>query len=248
MSAFVIDGDLGDCIAALPTIRALGGGTMFLRASAITRVKLTRDNWNGIDLLLKAQPYISDVVEWTGNHGVDYNLNLFRNRMNTWLRRGQGFDTNIADWILDTFHVGREARDTPWLTVEPTRVARVVINRTGPGRDNKFCYHNRRFPWRRVIEKYNGNSVFIGSALEHEVFCDVFGDVPYHPTPNLFEAAKVIAGADLFVGNQSSPLWIAYGLFKPALVEVWLNGENSSFHRPGVTLGKDNKVPLPDLP
>lgn len=219
---------------------------MFLRASQLTRVRLTPENWNGIDLLMKAQPYISDVFEWS-NHKSDYNLNLFRNKMNLSLRRGQGLDTNLADWFLDTFHVDRKARDTAWLSVEPNRVARVVINRTGPGRDPKYIYHNRRFPWHRVLEKYKGDTVFIGSPLEHEVFCDVFGDVPYHSTPNLFEVAKVIAGADLFVGNQSCPLWIAYGLFKPVLLEVWLNGENSSFHRPGVTLGKDNKVPLPDL-
>lgn len=246
--AFLLASDRGDIVASLPTIRALGGGTLFIQAAKHPRVCLTPDKWNGIDRLLLAQPYIKNVVEWK-NYTTDYDLNRARTRMFSALRQRQGQDTNLADWFLDTFKIPRTERDTAWLTVEPNPVARVIINRTGPGRDERFWYHNRWFPWARVVEKYRGQSAFIGMPIEHEVFCDVFGEVPYHPTADLFEAAKVIAGCDLFVGNQSCPLWICYGLGKPAIVEVWLRGPNSGIQRANVILGYDHTVKsrLPDL-
>lgn len=236
---------MGDLISSLPTVRALGGGVMVIRPAQFTRVPLTPDRWNGIDLLLKQQDYITDVEPFRGQT-IDYDLNRFRITMTAVLRRGEGKATNLADWHLQTFGQPTTWRDVQWLAVEPNRVARVVINRTGANRPPHHIYHNRLFPWRRVMAAYGKDAVFIGTEPEYQEFTDVCGDVPYHKTENLLEAARVIEGADLFIGNQSSCLWLAHGLFKRTLMEVWLQGPNSSFDRQNVTLCVDNKVVLPN--
>jgi hypothetical protein len=43
--------------------------------------------------------------------------------------------------------------------------------------------------------------------------------VPYHPTPTLLDLARVLAGADLFIGNQSAPRALAESLKVPVWVE-----------------------------
>lgn len=251
MTTFRSDGDVGDLCFQCPTIRAFGGGTLFIGAAPYTRVMLTPDNWRGIDLILKAQPYIDDVLPYDGRR-VDFDLNNFRVAMTRALRnpatRAEAIKTHIADWTLRTFNQPTSWRDEAWLTIEPNRVARVVINRAGPGRPPHAQYYNPAFPWRRVVSKYGDDAVFIGTELEYREFSDVYGDVPWHQTANLFEAARVIAGCDLFIGNQSCPHAIAEGLKKRILLEVWIGGPNCLVFREGVTHGWNNTVQLPDLP
>lgn len=239
-------GDLGDIIYALPAIRAMGGGDLFIESASYTRQKLTKDRWCGIDLLLKEQPYITSVRPYYGEN-VAHNLNLFRVTMERGLASGNGHDKSLCDWVLETNGLPLTAKDEPWLTVDPKPVAAVVINRTGAGRPSHQCYHNPAFPWHRVWRKYHDNAVFIGTPAEHELFCKVCGEVPYHLTANLLEAAQVIAGASLFVGNQSVCHSLAQGLFKRVLLEVWKEGQNSSFHRDGVVNALDQNVELPEI-
>ena len=68
-----------------------------------------------------------------------------------------------------------------------------------------------------------------------------------YKTKGLLEAAQVIAGAKLFVGNQTATHAIAEGLKKPIVLEVWREGPNCIVHRPGVVHGWDRNVVLPEL-
>lgn len=240
-------GDLGDIIYSLPVVRAFGGGTFHIEAADYTRRKLTPDAWCGIDLLLKAQDYIVDVVPWAKGTFCNYNLNDFRARLFHSIRKGQGKDKHLGYWMCDAHGVPYSAMDTAWLKVEPVRAARVVIARAGAGRSIHHVYHNHRFPWHRVWKRYRKEAVFIGTQDEHQVFCATCGEIPHHPTADLFEAARVIAGADLFIGNQSAPNAIAEGLKKNILLEVWPEGPNAGIRRPGVTLGWDENVPIPEI-
>jgi hypothetical protein len=73
------------------------------------------------------------------------------------------------------------------------------------------------------------------------------GEVPHYKTKTLLEAARVIAGADLYVGNQTATHAIAEGLKKRIILEVWPEGPNCIVHRPGVVHGWDQYVKLPEL-
>jgi len=239
-------GDLGDIIYSLPVVRAMGGGVMMIEASMMARQYLTRDKWCGIDLLLKAQGYIEDVIKYDGRR-PDVNLNDFRASLFPAIKRNRDIDKALVDWILDQHHVPRSAKDAAWLLVEPAPVKRVIFNRTGPGRAAHHVYQNNEFPWHYVWEKYKDDAAFIGSPLEYEVFCATCGEVPYVETADLFEAARVIAGADLFVGNQSVCHAIAEAMKKRIILEVWRQGPNCLHFREGVIHGDNRHIKLPYL-
>lgn len=242
-------GDIGDIIAFLPVMRYFGGGDLLIEAAPYTRQRLTPDKWCGLDLLLKQQPYINDVREWNFEL-CNYNGNDFRAHMHHATRKGlfnNIKNKSLVDWQLETHGVPLGEKDRAWLSVEPKKVARVVFNRTGAGRPQHHVYHNPLFPWHSVWKKYHRESVFIGTPMEYEVFKAQIGTVPYYPTENLFEAAKVIAGSDLFIGNQSACFWIAEGMKKNLILEVWPQGPNSNVFRPGAIQGFDQNVSLPDL-
>ncbi len=248
MNTYVHAGDRGDVVSSLPTIRYTGGGVLYLQAATYTREMLTPDKWCGLDTLLREQPYITDVLEWR-NQRCTYNLNDWRVLHMRAMRSGHMKNKNLADWHLEHFGIPVSERDRAWLQVkEPIKAARVVFNRTGPGREAKFTYQNNLFPWHRVWSKYRDDAVFIGTALEHEVFRQTCGDIPHFKTRDLHEAARVIAGADIFVGNQSVCGWLASSLFKTTVLEVWTTGPNSSFNRPNFYNGYDHNVFLPELP
>lgn len=247
MNTFRHAGDRGDVIAALPAIRYLGGGVIYLEAANYTRERLTPDRWCGLDLLLKEQPYITEVLEWRGQGTVSYNLNDFRVRLFKSVRIGTHREKSLVDWQLEQYHLPLNAKDDAWLTIkEPIKAARVVFNRAGSGRAKQHVYQNTRFPWHHVWEKYHKEAVFVGTPEEHRIFCATCGKVPHCFTSDLHQAARVIAGADLFVGNQSACFWIAEGLKKRLVLEVWPDGPNATIIRDGATQGWDENVTLPD--
>jgi hypothetical protein len=207
---------------------------------------MTPDNWRGLDRILKAQHYISDVREWRGDR-VTFNLDDWRAKLFKAMRINQFKDKSLVDWQLEQYGIPLTAKDTAWLTVEPKKVARVVFNRTGTGRSHHHVYHNPRFPWHYVWKKYAKDAVFVGLPDEHKVFCATCGEIPHVHTKDLYEAAQVIAGCDLFVGNQSANFWIAEGLKKPLVLEVWPAGPNSLTKRDGAAMGWDEDVVLPEL-
>lgn len=239
-------GDRGDTIFSLPVIRHYGRGTLYLEAANYTRERLTPDNWCGLDKIIKAQSYVEDVREWRGD-AVDVNLNDFRALMFPQVRRGFHKDRHLCDWIAMASNLPTSIKDEPWLKIEPKPIAPVVISRSGPGRPPHAVYHGKDFPWGQVLAKYGRDAVFVGTELEHEVFQAVFGNVAWYKTPSLFEVAQVIAGAKLFVGNQSAPHAIAQSLGVATVLEVWGAGANCSGWRANHVNGWDHKVTLPDI-
>lgn len=246
MNTFLHAGDRGDILAALPVIRHLGGGILYIQAASYTRELLTPDRWFGLDRILKAQPYISDVREWR-NEKVGYNLNDWRARLFKALRGHQMKDKSLVDWQLEQYGIPASAKDEAWIAVEPKKVARVVFNRTGTGRMPMHVYHNPRFPWHYVWQKYRNEAVFVGTPEEHRVFCATCGAINHVVTNDLYEAAQVIQGCDLFIGNQSCCFWMAEGMKKRLVLEVWPAGPNCLVPRPGSIAGWDENVVLPDL-
>jgi ADP-heptose:LPS heptosyltransferase len=61
----------------------------------------------------------------------------------------------------------------------------------------------------------------VGNKDEHEDFVSSTGfAVPYYAVRDLKEMADIIAGADLFMGNQSVPYSLAMGLGKSTVLET----------------------------
>ena len=220
MPTFKHSGDLGDIIFSLPTIRALGGGTLLLDPSGGAsepavletahprkHTRLTKRRIDDLRPLLELQPYIESVRCWSGEP-VDYNLDLFR-------RHVKG--GTLADAHLKAFNLDSRERDRAWLTVpEPTVIEGkiIVISRSVRAMGNHGF-------WESALELIKDRCVFVGLPKEHEIFQYCFEcEVPYHPTGSILDLARVIAGCRQFVGNSSFPHALAEAMKKPLVLEM----------------------------
>jgi hypothetical protein len=224
-------GDLGDVIYALPAIRALGGGILYLDpqgglSSPLLKwegrdcTKLSAKTIDSIIPLLSRQPYIREVRHWHGEP-VDYDLDQFRLHLNY---------NNLSDSHLAAFKIPFTERDTPWIAIDapvsiPNRT--IVIARS-------LRYHGNDTFWESKLPVIKEHSVFVGLPREHEIFVETFGhDVPYWPTADIVALTRVLAGCLQFIGNQGLPHAIAEATKKDLINEVFRPYPGAVFNRPG---------------
>ena len=226
-------GDLGDIIFSLPTVRALGGGILYLdpaggktephvRITCFpergTRLTATSIEW--LKPLLLLQEYITDVRYWSGE-AVDYNLDIFRSYSR---------QENLADSHLAAFRLPSSLRDTAWLKVDQPQAMegfRQVISRT-------MRKHGNDQFWEAFLREHQRECLFVGLEPEHEEFERRFGvSIRYYPTPTALDLARVIAGCSQFVGNPSFANAVAEGLKQNKILEVYRDAPNEIFVRPG---------------
>lgn len=224
MKTYFSSGCLGDIIYSLPSVKALGAGRYYYDNRRWTAPLLSKVR--NILPLLEAQPYITGVSQHNGEL-IDHDFSTFRFGG---LRYGEPIIHRQARWVRAKVDLS-----SPWLTVTPSSQAEIVIARCA--RWQGFI-----FPWKELVRQLGSRMIFVGLRAEYESFTMEFGPVAYFPTQDLLHAAAVIAGADLFIGSQSSPLAIAEGLHKRTIVEVcpWapdcFNFRNGNIHVTGSNL------------
>lgn len=244
MKTFRTAGDLGDAVYSLAIVKALGGGELFWHRETWTKVPMTAERWEHFAKLADDQLYVITNGEWNRAVDTDYNLNDFRALYFRAIKERGGLKSprfpaqkNLLAWMCEAHGVPEHKMGEPWLSVEPCAIVRVVINRT--------CrYRNHHFPWARVCAQLPQKETgFLGDEQEHAAFVrDAKFNCPRITTPSLLHAARVIAGSDLFIGNQSACYAIAEGLKHPAVQEVcpWL--PNCLFNRPNCWHGWDESI------
>jgi hypothetical protein len=238
---FTHGGDVGDLVYAMPTIRALGGGKLVLWPRRYVREPFTPEKVEKVATFFASQPYIHS-VQFKTQECPTHNLDDFRA---TWLalrRRGAHGQYNLAELHLLSQNLSLAHAADKWLDID-THVFdpsySVVFNRT-------FRYRNHRFPWNDVWDKFRNVAVFLGTRAEWQEFSGNVGTIRYQETPTLLDAARIIAGCKLYVGNQSALMAVAIGLKVPTILqESWLSEPNCLF--PWVTSVRDENVNLPDL-
>jgi hypothetical protein len=199
--------------------------------------------------LLEIQPYIESVKIYNGET-VDWNSEKFRSG---WVDRKRNLANCHAQHAFDTgFITEMPDMSKPWLlNIEPDSRSngRVVVNRSAR-------YQNQFFQWREIVAHYGSLIMFIGTLDEHRDFCSNYGTVEYVATANLLEAARLINGSELFIGNQSSCMTIAEGLKHPRILEgsllipdcIYPNAHNAQYVFDGtVTLPAIAHVPEKNL-
>lgn len=237
-------GDLGDVIYSLPVIKSLGEGVLWLSSDTHYPYParphgLAEEDWvHNIAALLNQQDYIWKALYTpTMPYSIDHDLNSFRK---FYARPGPENYRSIFRLHLDAFKTDYP-EDQPWLTVQdPIEIPGkpIVVNRTQR-------YHNDKVSIWPVLKAHEGQFVFIGSEPEYREFkayCLPMQNIPWHPTPTLLDAARVIAGCKVFIGNQSAPMAIAIGLGKNIVQEVWASNPNCRFKR-GNILYAQNQLP-----
>lgn len=232
---FKHSGDAGDIIFALPTIKALGGGDLYLdpkggegqiylKDTPTIKTKLTEEAILDLKVLLEQQPYIHNVYLWKGEK-VDYNLDKFR----TFSRP----NTNVCEFHLNAFNLDSKLKDEQWLNIQesikPNKPNVLIRTLRYHGNDSFYIFNKRQ-----IEESF----VFIGSPFEHEAFVrglDI--NIEFQDIPSKFELAKVIAGAESIICNFGFGHTIAEGLKKsPIFLEYSRSTPISIFQRDGVTL------------
>lgn len=73
--------------------------------------------------------------------------------------------------------------------------------------------------WPVVMDKYEGQCVFVGTPEEYQAFGyqPPFYQLPFYQPANLSEHFNIINSCKFFIGNQSAPLAMAHALDVPRL-------------------------------
>jgi len=245
---FFHSGDFGDIIYALPAIRALGGGKLIIGPSTHwkTRLQMTPEHVEIMRPLIALQPYIHGFeFSATVPPEIDVNLNQFREYLiveHDLIRNGAR-RLNLAESHLYTFKLPLDEGDRAWLIVDQPEVMPhlpVIIHRSARWR-------NYDFPWDKIMARHAHHAVFVGLESEHKNFIAEWGDLPYRPTNDFLELARIIAGCRLYIGNQSLPYAICEGLKHDSILEVWSEGPNCLFNRKNAIYGESKIVYIPKV-
>jgi hypothetical protein len=232
---FYHSGDLGDIIYQCEVMRRMGGGILMLgsnmgltKFNSHTREPMTLKRVDLIKPLLTSQRWCSDVFYWKEAPKPEWiNLNAWRETYKG--NHGKQGDTyaSLQRFPLRFYGLSVQDETKPWVIIQqldpPPKG--IVIARSAR-------YHNDNFPWRAIVNRYGNQIRFVGLRDEWTKFVADFGLVQSTPTNDLLELAKVIAGASVFIGNQSCPYAISEALKRPCVQETWPQEPNCLFERP----------------
>jgi hypothetical protein len=229
---YFLSGDLGDVIAALPIIRELGGGHLILGPHvglAGPRDPMSESKASSLATLIAPQEYIASVQFAPKNIGViTHDLSTFR--------AGEQPIQGETLTMWQARHLKIKSVDmAPWLKVDPSPASsgRAVIARSER-------YHNPCFDW-SVVPRCFPKPAFIGTVREHRRMMEATGEIEHVQTATLLDVAELIAGSDIFIGNQSCPCWIAMGLGHRMIQETCTYVENSVVPRPNAWFVRSEK-------
>lgn len=230
-TTFLHSGDLGDIIACLPVIRHLGGGRLFISdhdPRLLPTMRPMKSRMHLIEPLLRKVPFLTDIEFADKPPRVDVNFMDFRRVY----QRTRTLTESQSDFV-GFKHVGLD----PWLSVEPSPVSngKVVVCRSPR-------YQNPAFPWQKLVTAHRGCMIFCGLDDEYADFTKRFGPVDRVETRNLLEVAELIAGSDLFIGNQSSPCWLAMAMGHPLIQESHAQIHDSMVPRKNAKYVVDGKL------
>lgn len=237
-------GDLGDIIYSLLFCKSLGNIELLLGPTPdwMLREQMTKERFEWLAPLLVAQPWIKTVEFSPKVPSCDFNLNDFRK---TWFspRSGCAKRRRLFETYAEHFRHPPLREDEPWLSVDPIpdEARPIIISRTGR-------YQDKLFNWQRISNFYAGRMRFIGYLDEFESWTGTYGKTAeFIPVKDALEMARVIAGAKLFIGNQSLPMALALALNVSLIQEVFPGTPDCIFHRTNAIYSNRGRFDLPAI-
>jgi hypothetical protein len=225
MNRFKHSGAFGDLIYGLALTKHLGGGEFYLHLNQIDWIgqhyygskpnpfhqgRLTEKDFEFMQSFMQAQQYITKFSVLDNSTEITHNLDRFRPLF-------VGHPGNYVDIYAVAFGIKdpetrTTMRNTAWLTVPAPQQSQgrsIVINRT-----SRWTPRNLSSQWNLWKEQgFEQLAVFVGLEEEYRNFQNATGwSIPYQKTQTMLELAQYIAGAELFIGNQSMALSLAIGL------------------------------------
>lgn len=235
---FVTISTFGDVIWSLCVIKILGGGNLYVKLNGLDDFcrthmrwkdagphsgRLTQQDYEFMEPLLKAQDYLKEVKVWTDQQD-DYPILLDHWKFHQ-AERWRGNQTECyaltLGWNINDREIKKKLLYEPWLTpVEPLKIPKKYI---AVHRAERYNYNGKPSEdWYSYFE--NGleeNGFFIGTDKEHADFEKMFGVKIYHQkVSNLLEMARYIQGSELIIANQSIHVAIAIALGKSYRLEI----------------------------
>ena len=209
---FLHSGARGDIIYSLPTIKALGGGILYISLDTkyYKSKPMDQQDFEWFKELLVGQDYLEDVKLWQPDTHIDYDLNQFRTSPNSDL-----LFTLLTSNHLNAFNATFDLSQ-PWLDctkIGTLHKADIIINRS-------LRYH-APFSWNELFQWQN-RCLFVGMPDEYADFIKKTGlvGIPHYNTCSYRQLTQVIVGSKLFVGNQSFPFALAEAIKCPRVLEA----------------------------
>ncbi len=222
---FKHSGNCGDIIYGIPTMLGLAGDAgckLYLHLNQPTHfekhvthplgnVMLNNNILEMLKPLLQYQSYIRECTEYK-NQPIDYNLDKFREYP---LKLDRG---NIARWNMLVFPVAYDL-NKEWLAAPKEKGLEdaILIARSSRYNAPGISY--------QFLNKYP-NVYFVGVKDEYVEMNKQINSLKYLPVKDFLQLAGYIAGAKLFIGNQSFPFSIAEGMKVNRLLEVYYRSPN----------------------
>lgn len=228
MKSYLQTGDRGDLIYTLPAIRSLGGGILYLCDRPFVK-QFSGRAYDEMLPLLKLQPYLTD-VRWHAGEPVDYDFTNFRTM----------YKPSRSLAMTQAVYIGADpgGSQTKWLHVpNVSKNGRVIVHRSPR-------YHNELFPWAEVVEYFGRKVLYCGLWDEFMEFVSENGHCEFYQPRDYLELAELIAGADLFIGNQSSPYAVAEGLKVNSIQETSERNPDCMFNRPNAKFIQGDVIEL----
>lgn len=243
---FKHSGGAGDMIYALPTMKNLGGGILYLRQSNPYNeiCKL----YDILKPLLEKQSFIHEIREYPPSESIhevvpdihiDYDLDSFR--------KSSLLHQSLMKSYFDAFSLEVDY-NVPFLELDEDELIMpknkdvvdlkvgkpyVLINRTQRYRDSQF-------DWKPIFEtivgEYKTAIYFVGLKDEYLDFVNNIGFCTWIPTNNMLDVARLIKFSDKLYCNQSVALTIAQAFGHPYMLEVAPNHWNCIMGTPNETL------------
>lgn len=199
MQNFKHSGTTGDLIFSLPTIRAMGGGNLYITPYDMQRALSVAE-------LVRLQPYINSVI--VGDAPSDaIDLDKFRQHA--------GHHENLihAHFKGQGLPIDESYKDG-WLTV-PEIIEPFIWDGKYSVINYTTNYMDKAFDWKKEVDyllTISDRVYFVGYEAEYDLFQMLFNTDAYFYKCNFAEAADLIKYAEMFTGGYSAMATIAQGL------------------------------------
>ncbi len=234
MPTIVSSGDAGDVVAGMLIARHLEGSHLILTQGPPPH-RPFRAMAQMLLPLLRSQPYIHSATWAERPTGATHELIHWRKQF---YKPNQTLAQSQADSL------GLKYLDhSPWLDIEPNPIAngKVIICRTKR-------YNNPRFPWRTVLQRFKNNHLFVGLDDERHQLEIMGGGVriQHHRIKDFLEFARLIAGSECLITNQTCAWWLGAGMGHPVIQEQEMTRKihDAVIDRPNLIYSKSGEFPI----
>lgn len=221
MKTFYHSGKMGDVIYSLPTIRAMGGGILYLPENGPEVTGM----YSFMKSLLEMQSYIHEVRQAPDSvfyddsrEWVDVDLNLHR----THPQRGK---VNMVQRYFDVFGISQPVPEQ-WMRSTPAPLESTMVSVTPRFRNAS------RVSWKHVLKRIDGMAYFMGTDEDYFEFTRRYGILPRIYAPDALTVASFVSGASAIYCNQSFVLTLSQAMNKTRYVEFKPGKTNCHFNSP----------------